>query len=92
MPTLPKVCRSTEIPGLQIQPTRSTRSIPQAVSRQHGRTSTKLANAAKYTAAERRTIQSRIRKAARARKVELPDPDEFVELMKEVRRRNRAEE
>jgi len=44
-------------------------------------------NAAKYTAAERRTIQSRIRKAARAGKVELPDPDEFVELMKEVRRR-----
>jgi len=44
-------------------------------------------NAAKYTAAERRMIQSRIRKAARARKVELPDPDEFVELMKEVRRR-----
>src|SRR5688572_1348030 len=48
-------------------------------------------NAAKYTAPERRTIQSRIRKAARARKIELPDPDEFVELMKEVRRRKRAE-
>lgn len=49
-------------------------------------------NAAKYTAAERRTIQSRIRKVARARKVELPDPDEFLELMKEVRRRKPAEE
>ena len=49
-------------------------------------------NAAKYTAAERRTIQNRIRKAARASKVELPDPDEFVERMKEVRRRKRAEE
>ena len=46
-------------------------------------------NAAKYTAAERRTIQGRIRKAAKARKVELPDPDEFVELMGEVRRRKR---
>jgi hypothetical protein len=47
-------------------------------------------NAAKYTAAERRIIQSRIRKAAKARKVELPDPDEFVELMSEVRRRKRG--
>jgi hypothetical protein len=46
-------------------------------------------NAAKYTAAERRTIQSRIRKAAAARKMELPDPDEFVELMSEVRRQKR---
>ena len=49
-------------------------------------------NAAKYTAAERRTIQGRIRKAAKARKVQLPDPDEFVELMREVRRRKRAGE
>ena len=49
-------------------------------------------NAAKYTAAERRTVQSRIRKAARAAMVELPDPDEFVELMRRVRRRTRDEE
>ena len=48
-------------------------------------------NAAKYTAAERRTIQARIKKAAKARKVELPDPGEFMELMREVRRRRRAE-
>jgi hypothetical protein len=47
-------------------------------------------NAAKYTAAERRTIQARIRKAATARKVMLPNPDEFVELMAKVRKR-RAE-
>jgi hypothetical protein len=48
-------------------------------------------NAAKYTAADRRVIQSRIRKAAKAKKVELPDPDEFVELMSKVRRRKRKE-
>ena len=44
-------------------------------------------NAAKYTAAERRTIVSRIRRAAKTGKVTLPDPDEFVELMARVRRR-----
>jgi hypothetical protein len=44
-------------------------------------------NAAKYTAGERRTIRSRIQKAAKARGVTLPDPDEFVELMARVRRR-----
>lgn len=44
-------------------------------------------NAGKYSPVERRTIMSRIRKAAKARKLELPDPDEFVELMKRVRRR-----
>lgn len=44
-------------------------------------------NSAKYTAAERRTIMGRIRKAAKARRVELPEPDEFVELMARVRRR-----
>ena len=43
-------------------------------------------NAAKYTAGERRTIMSRIRKAAKGRRVTLPDPDEFIELMKRVRR------
>ncbi len=42
-------------------------------------------NAAKYSAAERRLILSRIRKAARARKLTLPDPDEFLELLKRVR-------
>jgi hypothetical protein len=43
-------------------------------------------NAAKYSAAERRTIQSRIRKAAKERKLALPDPDEFLELLRRVRR------
>jgi hypothetical protein len=42
-------------------------------------------NAAKYTAGERRTITSQIRKAAKARRVTLPDPDEFVELMGRLR-------
>src|SRR5687767_13232293 len=46
-------------------------------------------NAAKYTAAERRTIQGRIRKAAKGKSVELPDPKEFIELMSRVRRRKR---
>ncbi len=44
-------------------------------------------NAAKYTAAERRIIQSRIKKAARAMRLVLPDPDEFLKLLKRVRRR-----
>lgn len=44
-------------------------------------------NAAKYRAGERRTIMSRIRKAAKARRVALPDPDEFVELMKRLRKK-----
>jgi uncharacterized protein DUF6582 len=44
-------------------------------------------NSAKYTAAEVRTIRSRIRKVAKERKVALPDPDEFMELMKRVRRK-----
>jgi uncharacterized protein DUF6582 len=43
-------------------------------------------NSAKYTPGEARTIKSRIRKAAKERKVLLPDPDEFMELMKRVRR------
>jgi hypothetical protein len=46
-------------------------------------------NAEKYTAAEVRTIKSRVRRAARAGGVELPDPDEFVELMARVRRKRR---
>jgi hypothetical protein len=44
-------------------------------------------NASKYTAGERRTIKTRIRKAAKERKVALPDPDEFLELLARVRRR-----
>jgi hypothetical protein len=44
-------------------------------------------NSAKYTAAEARTIKSRIRKVARERRLALPDPDEFMELMKRVRRK-----
>ena len=46
-------------------------------------------NASKYTVAERRSILARIRKAANARKVALPDPDEFMELMARVRRSRR---
>jgi hypothetical protein len=48
-------------------------------------------NAAKYTAGERRTIKGRIRQAAKAGKVALPDPDEFVELMGRVRRKKRED-
>ena len=44
-------------------------------------------NAAKYSAAERRSIMSRIKQAARSRSVELPDPDEFIERLARVRRR-----
>ena len=46
-------------------------------------------NYSKYTPAERRTIKSRIRKAARAHRVALPDPDEFIELMERVRNRKK---
>jgi hypothetical protein len=46
-------------------------------------------NAGKYTGDELRTIKSRVRRAAKARKVALPDPDEFVELMARVRRKKR---
>lgn len=49
-------------------------------------------NAAKYSAAERRTIQSRIRKAAKARKLSLPDPAEFLELLRRVRRQPSSRE
>ena len=48
-------------------------------------------NAGKYTPAEVRTIKARIRKAANARRVTLPDPDEFVELLKRVRKKRREE-
>jgi hypothetical protein len=44
-------------------------------------------NAEKYTREEVRTIKSRVRRAAKARKVALPDPDEFVELLARVRRK-----
>jgi uncharacterized protein DUF6582 len=46
-------------------------------------------NASKYTRGEARTIKSRIRRAATARQVTLPDPDEFIELMARVRKRKR---
>lgn len=38
-------------------------------------------NAAKYSAAEVRSIMTRIRQAAKARKLGQPDPDEFLELI-----------
>lgn len=46
-------------------------------------------NAAKYTAGELRTIKARIRAAAKARKLALPDPDEFVALMDRVRKKRK---
>jgi hypothetical protein len=46
-------------------------------------------NAEKYTTSELRTLKARIRGAAKARKVALPDPDEFVELMARVRKKKR---
>jgi hypothetical protein len=49
-------------------------------------------NGRKYSAAETRSIKGRIQKAARAAKVKLPDPEEFLELMKRVRKKSsRAE-
>jgi type III secretion system FlhB-like substrate exporter len=48
-------------------------------------------NAAKYSAAERGSIMSRIRKAAQSRNVELPDPDEFIERLARVRRKRSQE-
>ncbi|HEX2220608.1 MAG TPA: DUF6582 domain-containing protein [Gemmatimonadales bacterium] len=46
-------------------------------------------NSAKYTATEARVIKGRIRKAAKTRRVALPDPQEFVRLMKRVRKKSR---
>jgi hypothetical protein len=46
-------------------------------------------NAAKYSADEVRTMKARIRRAAKARTVALPDPDEFVALMDRVRKKRR---
>ena len=48
-------------------------------------------NADKYTPAERRVILTRIRKAAGARKIKLPDPDEFLRRLARVRRRKKTE-
>jgi hypothetical protein len=48
-------------------------------------------NAAKYGAGERRTIKARIRKAAKERRVTLPDPEEFVELMARIRRKKKKD-
>jgi hypothetical protein len=45
------------------------------------------ASAGKYSDEDVRTITIRIRRAAKARQVALPDPDEFVELMARVRKR-----
>ena len=45
--------------------------------------------AEKYSAGEIRTIKARVRRAARARRVQLPDPEEFVELMARVRKKRR---
>jgi hypothetical protein len=45
-------------------------------------------NTGKYTAGELRTLKGRIRKAAKARKMVLPDPDEFVELIARLRKKN----
>jgi hypothetical protein len=46
-------------------------------------------NRSKYTAAERRTIMSRIKRAAKARRLTLPDPEEFIELMARLRKAKR---
>ena len=46
-------------------------------------------NARKYSSAERRIIIGRIRSEAKRRRVALPDPEEFLELMARVRSRNR---
>jgi hypothetical protein len=47
-------------------------------------------NATKYSAAERRIIIARIRSAAKKRKIDLPDPEEFLKLMQRVRRTRRS--
>jgi len=48
-------------------------------------------NKAKYTAGERRAILGRIRQAAKARRLALPDPDEFLDLMARARRKKRPD-
>ena len=47
-------------------------------------------NARKYPPAERQIIKDRIRRAAEQRHVELPDPEEFLKLMRTVRKGRRA--
>lgn len=44
-------------------------------------------NTAKYTPGEIRTIRARIRRAAKDRRVALPDPDEFIRRMARVRKK-----
>lgn len=44
-------------------------------------------NEGKYTVRELGTIRARIRRSAKARRVTLPDPDEFVALLDRVRKR-----
>jgi hypothetical protein len=47
-------------------------------------------NKAKYPPGERRLILGRIRQAAKARHLTLPNPDEFLETMAQVRRTKRS--
>jgi hypothetical protein len=49
-------------------------------------------NSAKYRPGERRTIISRIRQEAKRRKVTLPDPEEFLQLMARVRPSRRSKD
>jgi hypothetical protein len=44
-------------------------------------------NAEKYTSQEVRMIKARVKRAAKTRGVELPDPDEFLELLARVRKK-----
>ena len=46
-------------------------------------------NAGKYNPEEVRTIKAQIRRAAKAQAVKLPDPDQFLELMRRVRKKRR---
>ena len=91
MPTPKGASRSTARPPSQ---TRRTRSIP---SDTPGRIKAAWAyirqpvNAGKYTDEEVRTIKIRIRRAAEAREVALPDPDDFVALMHWVRKKKGKE-
>ena len=46
-------------------------------------------SAGKHTLGEVGTVKTRTRRAAEAAGVTLPDPDEFVELMRKVRKKKR---
>ena len=48
-------------------------------------------NKAKYTTVERQAILSRIRQAAKARRIALPDPDEFLDMLARVRKTKRPD-